>query len=61
VSKETARQWMLRTKLWRGKKAQVKQVRDRHPRESLSRTCLTLEMAYNGNVLGRTKLVPAIN
>jgi biotin operon repressor len=34
VSKETARQWMMRAKLWHGKKAQVKDVHIWRPRRS---------------------------
>jgi len=34
VSKETVRQWMMRAKLWRGKKEKVKQVREWRPRRS---------------------------
>ena len=34
ASKETVRQWMMRAKLWRGKKAQVKQVHVWRPRRS---------------------------
>lgn len=34
ASKETVRQWMIRAKLWRGKKAQVKQVHVWRPRRS---------------------------
>jgi transposase InsO family protein len=34
VSKETARKWMMRAKLWRGKKAKVKQVHTWRPRRS---------------------------
>ena len=34
VSKETVRQWMLRAKLWRGKKAKVKDVHTWRPRRS---------------------------
>lgn len=34
ISKETARQWMMRAKLWRGKKAQVKEVHTWRPRRS---------------------------
>lgn len=34
ASKETVRQWMIRAKLWRGKKAQVKQVHAWRPRRS---------------------------
>lgn len=34
VSKETVRQWMMRAKLWRGKKAKVKQVHLWRPRRS---------------------------
>jgi hypothetical protein len=32
--KETVRQWMMRAKLWRGKKAKVKQVHQWRPRRS---------------------------
>jgi len=34
VSKETLRQWMIRAKLWRGKKSQVKDVHTWRPRRS---------------------------
>jgi transposase len=34
ASKETLRQWMLRAKLWRGKKAKVKEVHTWRPRRS---------------------------
>ena len=34
VSKETVRQWMMRAKLWRGKKEKVKQVHTWRPRRS---------------------------
>ncbi len=34
VSKETVRQWMIRAKLWRGKKAKVKDVHTWRPRRS---------------------------
>src|SRR5690349_18281240 len=34
ASKETVRQWMMRAKLWRGKKAQVKQIHTWRPRRS---------------------------
>ena len=34
ASKETVRQWMIRAKLWRGKKAKVKQVHTWRPRRS---------------------------
>ena len=34
VSKETVRQWMIRAKLWRGKKAKVKAVHTWRPRRS---------------------------
>jgi len=34
ISKETARQWMMRAKLWRGKKAKVKEVHTWRPRRS---------------------------
>jgi transposase len=34
ASKETVRQWMMRAKLWRGKRAQVKQVHVWRPRRS---------------------------
>ena len=34
ASKETVRQWMMRAQLWRGKKAQVKQVHGWRPRRS---------------------------
>jgi hypothetical protein len=34
ASKETVRQWMMRAKLWRGKKARVKQVHTWRPRRS---------------------------
>src|SRR5437899_2434150 len=34
ASKETVRQWMMRAKLWRGKKAQVKEVHTWRPRRS---------------------------
>jgi transposase len=34
VSKETVRQWMLRAKLWRGKRAKVKDVHTWRPRRS---------------------------
>lgn len=34
VSKETVRQWMMRAKLWRGKKAKVKEVHTWRPRRS---------------------------
>jgi transposase len=34
VSKETVRQWMMRAKLWRGKKAKVPQVHEWRPRRS---------------------------
>ena len=34
VSKETVRQWMMRAKLWRGKKEKVKQVHEWRPRRS---------------------------
>ena len=34
VSKETLRQWMMRAKLWRGKKARVQQVHEWRPRRS---------------------------
>ena len=34
VSKETLRQWMMRAKLWRGKKARVKEVHGWRPRRS---------------------------
>lgn len=34
ASKETVRQWMMRAKLWRGKKAKVKQVHVWRPRRS---------------------------
>ncbi|MBV9302351.1 MAG: ISNCY family transposase [Acidobacteriia bacterium] len=34
ASKETVRQWMMRAKLWRGKKAQVQQVHEWRPRRS---------------------------
>ncbi|NUM99924.1 MAG: ISNCY family transposase [Bryobacteraceae bacterium] len=34
ASKETVRRWMMRAKLWRGKKAQVKQVHMWRPRRS---------------------------
>lgn len=34
VSKETVRQWMMRGKLWRGKKQKVKQVHSWRPRRS---------------------------
>lgn len=34
ASKETVRQWMMRSKLWRGKKAQVKEVHTWRPRRS---------------------------
>jgi DNA-binding Lrp family transcriptional regulator len=34
VSKETVRQWMMRAKLWRGKKAKVPQVHGWRPRRS---------------------------
>ena len=34
VSKETVRQWMMRAKLWRGKKQKVKQVHGWRPRRS---------------------------
>jgi len=34
VSKETVRQWMLRAKLWRGKKAKIKDVHLWRPRRS---------------------------
>ena len=34
VSKETVRQWMMRAKLWRGKKARVKDVHLWRPRRS---------------------------
>ena len=34
ASKETVRQWMMRAKLWRGKKAQVQQVHVWRPRRS---------------------------
>ena len=34
VSKETARQWMMRSKLWRGKKAKVQEIHGWRPRRS---------------------------
>src|SRR5690349_23879740 len=34
VSKETVRQWMMRAKLWRGKKQKIKQVHTWRPRRS---------------------------
>src|SRR5215469_13452196 len=34
ASKETVRQWMMRAKLWRGKKAKVKEVHTWRPRRS---------------------------
>jgi hypothetical protein len=34
VSKETARQWMMRSKLWRGKKAKIQEVHGWRPRRS---------------------------
>ena len=34
ASKETVRQWMMRAKLWRGKKEKVKQVHEWRPRRS---------------------------
>jgi len=34
ASKETVRQWMIRTKLWRGKKQRVRQVHTWRPRRS---------------------------
>jgi transposase InsO family protein len=34
VSRETTRQWMMRAKLWRGKKAKVKEVHTWRPRRS---------------------------
>jgi transposase InsO family protein len=34
ASKETVRQWMMRAKLWRGKKAQVREVHTWRPRRS---------------------------
>jgi len=34
ASKETVRQWMMRTKLWRGKEAKVKEVHMWRPRRS---------------------------
>src|SRR6201997_3600185 len=34
VSKETVRQWMMRAKLWRGKKQKVKQIHTWRPRRS---------------------------
>jgi hypothetical protein len=34
VSKETARQWMMRAKLWRGKKAKIQEVHSWRPRRS---------------------------
>src|SRR5216684_2696098 len=34
ASKETARQWMMRAKLWRGRKEKVKQVHTWRPRRS---------------------------
>jgi transposase len=34
ASKETVRQWMMRAKLWRGKRARVKQVHTWRPRRS---------------------------
>ena len=34
ASKETVRRWMMRAKLWRGKKAKVKQVHTWRPRRS---------------------------
>ena len=34
VSRETVRQWMMRAKLWRGKKARVQQVHEWRPRRS---------------------------
>jgi transposase len=34
ASKETVRQWMLRAKLWRGKRAQIKEVHTWRPRRS---------------------------
>jgi len=34
VSKETTRQWMMRSKLWRGKKAKIQEVHSWRPRRS---------------------------
>src|SRR5579872_7409612 len=34
ASKETVRQWMMRAKLWRGKKAKIKEVHTWRPRRS---------------------------
>ena len=34
VSKETVRQWMMRAKLWKGKKARVKEIHMWRPRRS---------------------------